>query len=97
MLIVNKNYRYTAKIQENAPQGSPVIFSESSSTLVLDDDSGKEGVFSLTLENNNGTFEIFPSIGEQKAEFGIRVRNNEMLDFEKRASVYFTVGFISFL
>lgn len=85
-------FRYSARIAENSPQGTPVAFGEPYSTLVRDDDSGKEGVFSLSLENNNGTFEISPTVGEQKAYFVIRVRNNELLDYEERPYVVFSVN-----
>ncbi|KAK6645399.1 hypothetical protein RUM43_001676 [Polyplax serrata] len=86
-----QNEQYSARIAENSPQGTPVVFGEPYSTLVRDDDSGKEGVFSLSLENNNGTFEISPTVGEQKAYFVIRVRNNELLDYEERPYVVFSV------
>lgn len=79
------------RIPENAPQGTALIFGNPHSTLVKDDDMGKDGVFSLALENNNGTFEISPTVGERRANFIIRVRNNAMLDFEKRTSVIFKV------
>lgn len=87
-----QRFRYSARLPENAPQGTTVVFREPYSTLVRDDDSGKDGVFSLSLENNNGTFEVLPTVGEQKANFVIRVRNNELLDFEERAYVVFAVG-----
>lgn len=52
---------------------------------------GKQGVFSLILEKNNGTFEISPNVIERKAYFTIRVRNNLLLDYESRKSVEFVV------
>lgn len=58
---------------------------------VYDDDTGKNGVFSLTLIGNNGTFEITPNVAERRASFLIRVRDNQYLDYEKRHSVEFQV------
>lgn len=58
---------------------------------VYDDDTGKNGVFSLTLLNNNGTFEITPNVAERSASFLIRVRDNSWLDFEQRQSVQFKI------
>lgn len=58
-----------------------------------DNDSGKNGVFSLSLVGNNGTFEITPTVAERHAQFIIKVRDNTMLDFEARKSVIFQVNF----
>ena len=63
-------------------------------TRVSDDDAGKNGVFSLTLLNNNGTFEIFPNVAERKANFIIRVRDNMMLDYEVQTSLTLQVSLI---
>lgn len=58
---------------------------------VYDDDTGKNGVFSLTLLNNNGTFEISPNVAERSASFLIRVRDNILLDYEERQTVEFQI------
>lgn len=93
IILSKENFsRYVARILENAPQGTTLVFGEPYSTLVRDDDMGKDGVFSLTLENNNGTFEISPTVGERRVNFVIRVRNNAQLDFEKRTSIQFRVS-----
>ena len=60
-------------------------------TRVSDDDAGKNGVFSLTLLNNNGTFEISPNVAERRANFVIRVRDNQMLDYEQFQDLNFQV------
>lgn len=60
-------------------------------TGILVRSQGKHGVFSLTLEKNNGTFEITPNVVERRAYFTIRVRNNVLLDYESRKSVEFVV------
>jgi hypothetical protein len=76
--------------------GTTLVFPEPYITRVSDDDAGKNGVFSLTLLNNNGTFEIFPNVAERKANFIIRVRDNHMLDFEEFTALSFQVShFIS--
>jgi hypothetical protein len=80
-----------ARIDENSPTGSTLVFPEPYITRVSDDDAGKNGVFSLTLLNNNGTFEISPNVVERKANFIIKVRDNHMLDFEKFTSLSFQV------
>lgn len=57
----------------------------------MDDDAGKNGVFSLTLIGNNGTFEISPNVAEGHANFVIRVRDNSLLDYETAEYVHFQV------
>ena len=59
----------------------------------IGDLQGKHGVFSLILDQNNGTFEISPNVVEQKSFFTIRVRNKLLLDYEIRKSVHFVVRF----
>lgn len=80
-----------ARIDENAPQGTALIFAEPYVAHVYDDDTGKNGVFSLTLLGNNGTFEITPNVAERRASFLIRVRDSQTLDFEVRHSVQFQI------
>lgn len=53
---------------------------------------GKKGVFSLSLENNNGTFEVSPSVAERRTDFVIRVRDNAMLDHETNNVLTFKVA-----
>lgn len=78
---------YVTRIAENAPQGTALIFSDPYQPQVNDPDVGKNGVFSLTLLGNNGTFEISPNVAEQRATFVVRVRDNTALDYESRHSV----------
>jgi hypothetical protein len=54
---------------------------------------GKESVYALTLENNNGTFEVMPAVIDRRSRFTIMVRNNRLLDFESRPSVHFEVKY----
>jgi len=70
------------------------VFGASYSAVVEDVDAGQDGVFSLSVERDNGTFEISPNVAEGRANFVLRVRNSAMLDFEKRTSVSFLVSFI---
>lgn len=91
------NNEYVARLKENAPQGTALVFGASYSTVVEDLDAGQDGVFALSLVRDNGTFEVSPSVGETRANFVLRVRNNGLLDFEKRESVSFQVWFFFFL
>lgn len=84
---------YVARIDENTLQGTALIFIDPYVSRVYDDDTGKNGVFSLTLLGNNGTFEISPNVAERRANFLIYVRDNHLLDYEMRHSVQFQVSF----
>uniref|UniRef100_A0A6B2EKW7 Cadherin domain-containing protein n=1 Tax=Phlebotomus kandelakii TaxID=1109342 RepID=A0A6B2EKW7_9DIPT len=86
-----ENDHYVTRIDENAPQGTALVFIDPYVPRVYDDDTGKNGVFSLTLLNNNGTFEITPNVAERRASFLIRVRDNAMLDYEKTHSLIFQI------
>lgn len=85
---------YVARIDENSPQGTTVIFSDPYIAEVSDDDMGKNGVFALALENNNGTFEISPNVAEKHTAFIIRVRDNSLLDYETTKTVRFKVRYL---
>lgn len=85
-------HSYVARIDENSLQGTALIFTDPYVSRVYDDDTGKNGVFSLTLLSNNGTFEISPNVAERRANFLIYVRDNHLLDFEMRHSVQFQVS-----
>nr|CAD7260211.1 unnamed protein product [Timema shepardi] len=85
-----ENDNYGSRIDENSPQGTVLVFGDPYITEIKDDDMGKNGIFSITLENNNGTFEISPTVGERRASFVIRVRDNALLDYEMRQTIHFT-------
>lgn len=89
-------HSYVARIDENALQGTALVFSDPYVPRVSDDDTGKNGVFSLTLLGNNGTFEISPNVAERRANFLIYVRDNHLLDYEERHSVQFQVSWRRF-
>lgn len=86
-----ENDHYVSRIDENTPQGTALTFVDPYLSRVYDDDTGKNGVFSLTLLNNNGTFEISPNVAERSTSFLIRVRDNILLDYEERHSVQFQI------
>ncbi|XP_063822716.1 cadherin-86C isoform X1 [Ostrinia nubilalis] len=86
-----ENQFYITYLDENAPQGTALTFIDPYIPQVNDNDAGKNGVFSLTLVGNNGTFEISPTVAERHAQFIIKVRDNTMLDFEARKSVVFQI------
>lgn len=67
------------------------MFPEQYSTRVHDEDIGKAGVFALKLQNNNGTFEINPTVAERTADFILMVRDNTLIDYEMYESLSFKV------
>ncbi|XP_072939232.1 cadherin-86C-like [Epargyreus clarus] len=82
-----ENQFYITYLDENAPQGTALTFNDPYIPQVNDNDAGKNGVFSLSLVGNNGTFEISPTVAERHAQFIIKVRDNTLLDYEARKSV----------
>ncbi|KAL4713336.1 hypothetical protein ACJJTC_006804 [Scirpophaga incertulas] len=86
-----ENQFYVTYLDENAPQGTALTFNDPYIPQVNDNDAGKNGVFSLTLVNNNGTFEISPTVAERHSQFIIKVRDNTMLDYEARKSTVFQI------
>ncbi|XP_052869499.1 cadherin-86C [Anopheles cruzii] len=86
-----ENDHYVARLEENAAPGTVLTFSEPYTPRVMDDDAGKNGVFSLTLLDNNGTFEIAPNVAEGHANFVIRVRDSGRLDYEVATYVHFRI------
>ncbi|CAB3363388.1 Hypothetical predicted protein [Cloeon dipterum] len=83
--------RYVASVPEDSPPGTPLTFTEPWVPRVRDDDLGLGGVFSLSLLEDNGTFEINPSVVEGSANFIVRVKNNAMLDYEKFQMLSFKI------
>jgi len=82
---------YITSIPENLEPGSVITFPEQYSTRVRDEDIGKAGVFALKLQNNNGTFEINPTVAEKTADFILMVRDNTLIDYEMYESLSFKV------
>ncbi|XP_055535413.1 cadherin-86C isoform X1 [Wyeomyia smithii] len=86
-----ENDHYVTRLEENAAPGTTLSFTDPYTPRVMDDDAGKNGVFSLTLIGNNGTFEISPNVAEGHANFVIRVRDNSLLDYETAEYVHFQI------
>ncbi|EFN81179.1 Cadherin-86C [Harpegnathos saltator] len=86
-----ENDKYIASIPENLEPGSAITFPEQYSTRVRDEDIGKAGVFALKLQNNNGTFEINPTVAERTTDFIITVRDNTLIDYETHKSLSFKI------
>ncbi|XP_047345119.1 uncharacterized protein LOC124947258 [Vespa velutina] len=82
---------YVTVIDENLEPGTVISFGDQYSTKVRDEDIGKAGVFALKLENNNGTFEINPTVAERTADFIITVRDNTFIDYEIYKSLIFKI------
>ncbi|KAL4084794.1 hypothetical protein QTP88_027696 [Uroleucon formosanum] len=85
------NENYVCRLNENSGQGTTLAFTDGYVMQVHDDSTGKESVYALTLENNNGTFEVTPAVIDRYSRFTIMVRNNHLLDFESSRSVHFEV------
>uniref|UniRef100_A0A2H8TNX3 Cadherin-related family member 1 n=1 Tax=Melanaphis sacchari TaxID=742174 RepID=A0A2H8TNX3_9HEMI len=85
------NANYACRLNENSGQGTTLAFTEGYVLQVHDDSTGKESVYALTLENNNGTFEVTPAVIDSRGRFTFMVRNNHLLDFESTRSVRFEV------
>ncbi|CAH1738147.1 unnamed protein product [Aphis gossypii] len=85
------NANYACRLNENSDQGTTLTFTDGYVLQVNDDSTGKESVYALTLENNNGTFEVTPAVIDRRGRFTIMVRNNHLLDFESTRSVRFEV------
>ncbi|KAL0125361.1 hypothetical protein PUN28_004475 [Cardiocondyla obscurior] len=86
-----ENDNYVTSIPENLEPGSVIMFPEQYSTRVRDEDIGKAGVFALKLQNNNGTFEINPTVAERTADFILMVRDNALIDYEMHESLSFKI------
>ncbi|XP_041766213.1 cadherin-86C isoform X4 [Anopheles merus] len=86
-----ENDHYVARLDENAAPGTVLTFTDPYTPRVMDDDAGKNGVFSLTLLGNNGTFEISPNVAEGHANFVVRVRDSARLDYEAATYVHFQI------
>ncbi|XP_071455773.1 cadherin-86C [Hetaerina americana] len=83
--------QYVARIPEGSSLGTALQFSDPWVPRVKDDDMGRSGFFALTLEGDNGTFEVSPNIAERSANFVIQVKNNRLLDYEKYRELNFKV------
>ncbi|XP_050313311.1 cadherin-86C isoform X2 [Anthonomus grandis grandis] len=69
---------FHALLDENAPVGTVLDIPQAEISTEPGD------IVTLQLENNNGTFDISPSVVEGFAKFRISVHNNRLLDYEAR-------------
>lgn len=53
---------------------------------------GLKGMFALSLEGDEGSFTVEPSIVRDSSDFIIKVKNSALLDFEQRQVIEFKVG-----
>lgn len=83
--------RYETEIDENAQINTPVTFLGSVKNEVFDYDQGNNGTFDLILDPPTNIFEITPNRVINEANFLIRVKNPEMLDYEKITQLNFTI------
>ncbi|XP_044761456.1 cadherin-86C-like [Coccinella septempunctata] len=72
---------YNAFLDENAPSGTFLKLPQANIRTQPGD------VVTLELINNNGTFDITPSVVEGQSEFQISVHDPKLLDYEERKSV----------
>lgn len=71
---------YKTAIDENLLPGTRLNLS-----MKINGEPGE--VITLQLINNNGTFDVTPSVVEGTSNFSVIVRNSRMLDYESRSSV----------
>ncbi|XP_011499950.1 PREDICTED: cadherin-23 [Ceratosolen solmsi marchali] len=86
-----RSAKYTAEINENAPQNTPVTFIGDVIPEVFDHDVGSNGTFNLMIEGDQGIFEVNPTRGINEAPFLIRVKDPSKLDFEQISMLNFTI------
>lgn len=72
---------YRTRLDENSPTGTVL-------NLTFPEIVTQPGdVVTLELVNNNGTFDVSPSVIEGRSQFEVKVRNPTLLDYEARKSV----------
>lgn len=72
---------YKTKLDENSPTGTIL-------NLTFPEIVTQPGdVVTLELVNNNGTFDVSPSVIEGRSQFEVKVHNPTLLDYEARKSV----------
>lgn len=72
---------YKTKLDENSPTGTVL-------NLTFPEIVAQPGdVVTLELVNNNGTFDVTPSVIEGRSQFEVKVRDPTLLDYEARKSV----------
>ncbi|KAK4314695.1 hypothetical protein Pmani_014032 [Petrolisthes manimaculis] len=77
--------QYVGELDENSPSDAIVAFPNPFLKR------GLKGMFALSLEGDEGTFSVEPSIVRDSSDFIIKVKNSALLDFEKRPVIEFQV------
>ncbi|XP_067670754.1 protocadherin Fat 4-like [Haliotis asinina] len=80
-----------ASIDENAQPGTPISFRQSLALGVSDLDKDINSVFNLSLSAYTDNFELVPDQVRSSASVLVRVKNNTILDYEKRRNISFTI------
>lgn len=79
------------EINENSQKNTPLTFLGNAKNEIYDYDLGNNGTFDLYIEPLDDIFEITPNRGVNEANFLIRVKNPEKLDYEKITQMNFTI------
>ncbi|XP_037943445.1 cadherin-23-like [Teleopsis dalmanni] len=83
---------YRCEVNENAQVNTPLTYmDENVQNFVYDGDVGKNGTFRLFLDPQNDIFEIVPALAVNEANFIIRVKNSEAIDYERMKEINFTI------
>lgn len=88
---------YVCEIPENAQRNTPVSFLGDARPEVFDFDQGVNGTFQLhiqtdpDMEEYKDMFDVTPAQGINEASFLIRVRNPDLLDYERVTRVNLTL------
>lgn len=88
---------YICEITENAQRNTPVTFLGDARPEVFDYDQGVNGTFHLSIEIDgdqkelNDMFDVTPTQGINEAAFLIRVRNPDLLDYERVSQINLTL------
>lgn len=82
---------FTAEISESAQENTPITFVGDARNGVFDYDQGNNGTFELSIEPDDNLFEISPRRAVNEATFLIRLKQNNVLDFEAVAELNYVL------
>lgn len=82
---------FTAEISESAQENTPITFVGDARNGVFDYDQGNNGTFELSIEPDDHLFEISPRRAVNEATFLIRLKQNNVLDFEALAELNYVL------
>lgn len=86
-----RSLAYTAEISESAQENTPITFIGDARNAIFDFDQGNNGTFELTIEPDDNLFEISPRRAVNEATFLIRLKHNNVLDFETLAELNYVL------